>query len=99
MSSRPSTEPVRRGGAGLDGLGSHAVAVLGSTGSIGRQTLDVLGRLTDRFRVVALAAHQNGGLLAEQARQFRPELVALTGDEPTGAVDLPAGVAFERGGG
>jgi 1-deoxy-D-xylulose-5-phosphate reductoisomerase len=57
------------------------VAILGSTGSIGRSTLAVLGRHQDRFRVVALAARRNRTLLAEQAARFRPDLVVLT--EPT----------------
>jgi 1-deoxy-D-xylulose-5-phosphate reductoisomerase len=52
------------------------IAVLGSTGSIGRQTLDVVSRLPDRFRVVALAAGANHDLLVEQISQFQPEIVA-----------------------
>jgi 1-deoxy-D-xylulose-5-phosphate reductoisomerase len=54
------------------------VAILGSTGSIGRSTLAVLDRHQDRFRVVALAARRNASLLAEQADRFRPSLVVLT---------------------
>ncbi|MHB1459716.1 MAG: 1-deoxy-D-xylulose-5-phosphate reductoisomerase [Armatimonadota bacterium] len=46
------------------------VAVLGSTGSIGTQTLDVIDRLSDRLQVVALAAHSNVKLIAEQARKY-----------------------------
>jgi 1-deoxy-D-xylulose-5-phosphate reductoisomerase len=52
------------------------MAVLGSTGSIGRQTLDVVRAYPDRFEIVALAARSNLELLAEQAREFRPTLVA-----------------------
>lgn len=52
------------------------IAVLGSTGSIGRQTLDVVSRMPDRFRVVALAAGANHDLLIEQIRAFNPEIVA-----------------------
>jgi 1-deoxy-D-xylulose-5-phosphate reductoisomerase len=51
------------------------VAILGSTGSIGRQTLDVIRSLPDRFRVVALSAGRNVTLLEEQAREFRPRLI------------------------
>ncbi len=51
------------------------LAILGSTGSIGRQTLDVVRSLPDRFRVVALAAGDNVTLLEEQAREFRPAFV------------------------
>jgi 1-deoxy-D-xylulose-5-phosphate reductoisomerase len=52
------------------------IAVLGSTGSVGRQTLDVVSRLPDRFRVVALAAGANHDLLIEQVAQVKPEVVA-----------------------
>ena len=51
------------------------LAVLGSTGSIGRQTLEVVRSLPDCFRVVALATGGNVTLLEEQAREFRPRLV------------------------
>jgi 1-deoxy-D-xylulose-5-phosphate reductoisomerase len=54
------------------------VAILGSTGSIGRSTLAVLDRHQDRFRVVALAARRNASRLAEQADRVRPSLVVLT---------------------
>jgi 1-deoxy-D-xylulose-5-phosphate reductoisomerase len=53
------------------------VAVLGSTGSIGRQALDVLGRLRADYRVVALAAGTNRDLLEEQARLSGAAAVAL----------------------
>ena len=51
------------------------VAVLGSTGSIGRQTLDVIRSLPDRFRITALAGGSNRTLLEDQAREFRPRYV------------------------
>jgi 1-deoxy-D-xylulose-5-phosphate reductoisomerase len=56
------------------------VAILGSTGSIGVQALDVVSRFPDRFEVVGLAAGRNVARLAEQVRRFRPRLVS-TGDE------------------
>jgi 1-deoxy-D-xylulose-5-phosphate reductoisomerase len=59
------------------------LAVLGSTGSIGRQTLDVVRAYPDRFEVVALAARGNVDLLAEQAREFQPALTVLSGADPT----------------
>jgi 1-deoxy-D-xylulose-5-phosphate reductoisomerase len=52
------------------------ISILGSTGSIGRQTLEVVSALRERFSVVALAAGENVGLLAEQVVNFRPPLVA-----------------------
>jgi len=56
------------------------VSVLGSTGSIGTQTLEVLRLFPERFDVVALAAGRNADRLVEQALEFRPECVAI-GDE------------------
>ncbi|MGO8951454.1 MAG: 1-deoxy-D-xylulose-5-phosphate reductoisomerase [Ktedonobacterales bacterium] len=64
------------------GSSRRAIAVLGSTGSIGRQTLDVVRAFPEDFRVVALAARSNVELLAEQAAEFAPELVACTSDDP-----------------
>ena len=57
------------------------VVILGSTGSIGRQTLDVIERMPGRFRVVGLAAGRNATLLAEQANRFSVPNVCI-GDEP-----------------
>jgi len=51
------------------------VAVLGSTGSIGRQTLDVIRATPQRFRVIGLAAGKNLELLAEQIQEFKPEFI------------------------
>ena len=53
------------------------VAVLGATGSIGRQTLDVIRRLGDRFRVFALAAGNNQVELTQQIAEFQPALIHL----------------------
>ncbi len=52
------------------------ISVLGSTGSIGRNTLDVISRFPDRFQVIALAAGENINLLAEQAWKFKPRLIS-----------------------
>ncbi|MBE9181281.1 1-deoxy-D-xylulose-5-phosphate reductoisomerase [Oculatella sp. LEGE 06141] len=54
-----------------------AITLLGSTGSIGTQTLDIVSQYSDQFRLVGLAARQNVDLLAQQVRQFRPEIVAI----------------------
>jgi 1-deoxy-D-xylulose-5-phosphate reductoisomerase len=53
------------------------VAVLGSTGSIGENTLDVLARHPDKFRVVALAANKSAAKLAQQVIQWRPDYAVL----------------------
>ncbi|WP_295607167.1 1-deoxy-D-xylulose-5-phosphate reductoisomerase [uncultured Lamprocystis sp.] len=57
------------------------VAVLGSTGSIGLSTLDVLARHPERFRVVALTAHRNVERLADQCRRYRPQVAAMADPE------------------
>ena len=57
------------------------VTVLGSTGSIGVNTLDVLRRFPDRYSVFALVAGSNVALLAEQIREFRPR-IAVVADAP-----------------
>jgi 1-deoxy-D-xylulose-5-phosphate reductoisomerase len=54
-----------------------AITLLGSTGSIGTQTLDIVEHHPDKFRIVGLAAGSNVEMLAQQVRQFRPEIVAI----------------------
>ena len=71
----------------------RGVALLGSTGSIGRQTVEVLDAHPEAFRVVALATGSNAGLLAEQAARLRPAAVAL-GD---GSGPRRAGPAVRHG--
>jgi 1-deoxy-D-xylulose-5-phosphate reductoisomerase len=66
VSGRRSASPAGRLG----------LVVLGSTGSIGRQTLDVVRSLPGRFNVIGLAAGGNVTLLEEQAREFRPRFVS-----------------------
>ena len=60
------------------------VAILGSTGSIGRQALDVIARHPERFEVVGLAAGRNVELLNEQIAQFHPHVTATAADGPEG---------------
>ena len=52
-------------------------SLLGSTGSIGTQTLDIVAEHPDKFAITALAAGSNLELLAEQIRQFKPALVSV----------------------
>jgi 1-deoxy-D-xylulose-5-phosphate reductoisomerase len=54
------------------------IAVLGATGSVGVNTLDVAARHPDRYRVVALGAHRNVDGLFKQIQEFRPAMAALT---------------------
>jgi 1-deoxy-D-xylulose-5-phosphate reductoisomerase len=51
------------------------IALLGSTGSVGTQTLDILSRMPDRFSLVSIAARRQTDLLAEQVRKFNPKVV------------------------
>ncbi len=57
------------------------IAILGSTGSIGVSTLDIVGRFPEKFRVVALAAGKNLTQLIEQIQSFQPLLVSLAQEE------------------
>ncbi|HEY6085759.1 MAG TPA: 1-deoxy-D-xylulose-5-phosphate reductoisomerase [Nitrospira sp.] len=56
------------------------IAILGSTGSIGTNTLDIVNRFPDEFRVAGLTAGSNDDVLEEQIRKFRPRVVALSND-------------------
>ncbi len=58
-----------------------ALSVLGSTGSIGTQTLEIVEDFPDRFRVVALTAGNNLDLLISQIQRHAPEVVALANAE------------------
>lgn len=62
-----------------------AITLLGSTGSIGTQTLDIVAQYPDQFQIVGLAAGRNVELLAAQVRQFRPLIVAIANE-----AELPA---------
>ena len=91
MSSPSSAEAGRRG------IARRRVALLGSTGSIGRQAVDVLAAHPDLFDVVALAAGSDGERLAEQTVRLRPAAVALGDGAALATLDLPTDV--ERVGG
>ncbi len=76
-----------------------SVSLVGSTGSIGLQAIDVIEGCPDRFTVVALGAHRSVDALASQARRLRPAVVAI--GEPTLAPELarllPAGIEVVTG--
>ncbi|KAJ0962851.1 hypothetical protein J5N97_027973 [Dioscorea zingiberensis] len=57
--------------------GPKPISIVGSTGSIGTQTLDIVAENPDKFKVVALAAGSNVTLLADQVKTFKPQLVAI----------------------
>ena len=75
------------------------VAVLGSTGSIGTQTLDVIATEPERFRVASLSAHGSVVAVAAQAAAVRPDVVVLTDASRAGELAglLPVGVDLEVG--
>jgi 1-deoxy-D-xylulose-5-phosphate reductoisomerase len=73
----------------------RTIAILGSTGSIGTQALDVVRRHPDRFKVVALAAGTSHELLAGQIREFLPPTVAIADEEA--ADEIRAGLGPLRG--
>lgn len=73
------------------------IAVLGSTGSVGRSALDVIARFPGTFRVTALCAGRNAKRLGEQARKFHPSFVCLAeerGAEALGRLPRGTRVAF-----
>ena len=60
------------------------ISILGSTGSIGTQTLEVISCFPDKFKVVGLSAGNNIDLLAKQATQFRPDMVSIKSESNIG---------------
>jgi 1-deoxy-D-xylulose-5-phosphate reductoisomerase len=73
------------------------VALLGSTGSIGRQAVDVLARHPDRFRVVALATRRAASVMSTQAALLRPAAVAIADASAVGGLELPPGTELLDG--
>ena len=63
------------------------IAILGSTGSIGTQTLEVIAAHPDKFEVVVLTANRNSDLLIEQAIKFKPNTVVIVDESKYKAVD------------
>ncbi len=72
----------------------QTISILGSTGSIGTQALQLVALHPDRFRVAAMTAHSNKELFFEQVRLFRPEMAGLT--MPIPLEDIPADLRFCR---
>ncbi len=78
---------------GGQGAAPLRVAILGSTGSIGRQALEVVRRNEERLEVVALCAGSNAGELTEQVREFRPGLAGIV----SGILDVAEGTKVVTG--
>ncbi len=81
-----TTEDRAVDGSGSVPSGPVTLSVIGSTGSIGTQALEVVERCPDRFDVVALGAHRSVDALVDQARRFHPRVVAI------GDADLAPGL-------
>lgn len=76
--------------------GQRRVTILGSTGSVGRNTIDIIARQPEAYAVEALTAHGNAALLIEQARQLKPRFVAIGNESHYSAVkDGLAGTGIE----
>lgn len=74
------------------------ISLIGSTGSIGRQVVDVAHRHKDKFKIITLAAGGNAKLLEEQANLLRPEVIALADPEKACEIkELPKGTALYTG--
>lgn len=71
------------------------IALIGCTGSIGRQAIKVVARYPDKFRIVAMAANTGGEVFVRQAAEVRPAFAALRQEGE--AVPVPAGTRFARG--
>ncbi|MBW1659737.1 MAG: 1-deoxy-D-xylulose-5-phosphate reductoisomerase [Deltaproteobacteria bacterium] len=69
----------------------RSLAILGATGSIGENALEVVRRYPDRFRVVGLSAHRNIEQILRHIEEFRPEIVAVTDQEAFREVEKEAG--------
>ncbi len=72
----------------------QTISILGSTGSIGTQALQLVALHPERFRVSAMTAHRNRELFFQQVRTFRPEMAGLT--EPIPMDEIPADLRFCR---
>ena len=75
------------------------IAILGSTGSIGRQTIEVVEQHKDKFSIIALSARSNAQLLIEQAKRLKPQYVVITNGNYTLVKEIlqPLGIEVLHG--
>ncbi len=79
---------------------ARAVTILGSTGSVGRSTIDLIEREPDRWRVSVLTANSDVAALAEQAKRLRPDVAVVANDDAYAALkDALAGTGIEAAAG
>lgn len=74
------------------------IALLGSTGSIGRQVLNTVARHSDKFKIVSMAAHSSAELFSKQINEFKPKIACLT-DSLSAArlTEIPTGTTLYTG--
>ena len=78
---RPDAERLKPDAASSTiSLSMKHIAILGSTGSIGRSTLSVVESFPDRFKVVTLAAGRNVDVAFEQAKRWRPRVISVAAE-------------------
>ncbi len=72
-------------------IGPKQLSILGSTGSIGTQTLDIVRKFPEQFKVVGLSCNSNIELLRKQIEEFKPKIVAVFDEEKADElkVDIP----------
>ena len=74
------------------------IALLGSTGSIGRQVLSTVSRHSDKFQIVSLCANSNYKLFEEQVNLFKPKIASLVDSESAGKItQIPQGTTLYTG--
>ncbi|MBR3804768.1 MAG: 1-deoxy-D-xylulose-5-phosphate reductoisomerase [Clostridia bacterium] len=74
------------------------IALLGSTGSIGKQVLSVVSRYPEKFKIISMAAGSNAVLFSEQVNKFKPKIACLTNPENASKItELPVGTEFYYG--
>ena len=74
------------------------IALLGSTGSIGTQVLNIVDRYPNKFKILSLCCNNNAKLLQEQAQKYKPEVIGLTNSEKANEISaLPNGTTLYTG--
>ena len=74
------------------------IALLGSTGSIGTQVLNIVDRYPNKFKIISLCCNNNAKLLQEQAQKYKPEVIGLTNSEKANEISaLPNGTTLYTG--
>ena len=73
-----------------------SIAILGSTGSIGVSTLEIVAAFPERYRVISLTAGSNTSLLQQQIKQFRPEVVAVADESAVQQLRDEMGLTGQR---